>query len=297
MNYMEGNGHARTEHAITTCKACLRLKVQPIHVFSPTMSVAPAVVFVVDDDPAIRRTLARLVGGAGLDARCFSSVLAFLTRHDPGVPGCLVADLAMAGLHGTGLQRELTGAGCRRPVIFLTGRPDVLSIVRAMREGAEDVLVKPVDPEGLMAVIKGAIVKDVAVRRASTQSEAVRTRLASLTPRESEVFRHVVAGRLNKQIAADLGAAIKTIKVHRGRVMHKLGVVSVADLVRMSERASIGPVQVIAAGSRALKEVQKAWVCQPTEPERGWGTLGGLQEARVSENRASEGGLPVVRSH
>jgi FixJ family two-component response regulator len=198
-------------------------------------------VFVVDDEQPVLKALVRLLRATGFEVRGFLSPQAFLHQHDPEIPGCAVLDVAMDGLNGLELQQVLTASGCDRPIVFLTGRGDIPMSVRAMRAGAVNFLTKPVGADDLLAAVRLAIEKDRAAREAGAALDAIRHRLATLTPRESEVLRQVISGRLNKQIAGGLGTAEKTIKVHRGRVMRKLGVRSVADLVRLTERAGIAP--------------------------------------------------------
>jgi FixJ family two-component response regulator len=205
------------------------------------MSATADIVFVVEDDPSILKALERLLGAAGFDVRGFLSAQAFLEHHDPATPGCALFDVAMEGLDGLELQRRLIESGCGRPVVFLTGRGDIPMSVRAIKAGATNFLTKPVASGELLDAIRAALEKDHATRPAYMERDAIKRRLARLTPREYEVFHHVVAGRLNKQIAGALGTVEKTIKVHRSRLMKKLAVRSVADLVRLSERAAITP--------------------------------------------------------
>jgi FixJ family two-component response regulator len=198
-------------------------------------------VFVIDDDPSVLRALTRLLTAAGFPARAFASPAAFLEQHDPATPGCLVLDLALPGLDGLQLQQALTASGCARPIVFITGRGDIPTSVRAMKAGAVDFLTKPVDDEDLLAAVRNAVEMDRLARAAQAELDAFKQRLATLTPREREVLAHVVAGRLNKQIAADLGTVEKTIKVHRARVMEKMAAPSLAGLVRIAERLGIAP--------------------------------------------------------
>jgi FixJ family two-component response regulator len=194
-------------------------------------------IFLVDDDPRVLKALTRLLRTSGYDSRSFASAEEFLQRHDASAPGCAVLDLAMPDVDGIQLQQKLAAEGIERPIIFLTGKGDVPTSVRAMRAGAVDFLTKPVDADELIAAIERAREQEARSRDARAQMGSFEARLASLTPREREVLHHVVAGRLNKQIAGDLGTVEKTIKVHRGRMMAKMGVRTVADLVRMVERA------------------------------------------------------------
>jgi FixJ family two-component response regulator len=196
---------------------------------------------VVDDDPSVLRAVTRLFSAAGLTARAFSSPAAFLQAHDPAAPGCLVLDVALPGLDGLELQQALAASDCARPIVFITGRGDIPTSVRAMKRGAVDFLTKPINDTELLAAVHRAVEVDRLARAARVELDALRQRLASLTPREREVLAQVVAGRLNKQIAADLGTVEKTIKVHRARIMEKMAVRSLADLVRVAERLGLPP--------------------------------------------------------
>jgi FixJ family two-component response regulator len=196
-------------------------------------------VFVVDDDPSVLKSLSRLLRSARLNPVLFSSPGEFLDRFDPHTPGCLVLDVAMPGLDGLQLQQALVARGSRIPIIFLTGHGDIPMSVSAMKRGAVDFLTKPVHDEDLLTAIHVAIETDRANRQARAELEDIRQRLATLTPREREVLEAVITGRLNKQIAGDLGIVEKTVKVHRGRVMEKMKVRSLAELVRLAERAGL----------------------------------------------------------
>ena len=196
-------------------------------------------VYLVDDDPGVRNGLSRLLRASGYDVRPYSSPEEFLQQHDPAAPGCAVLDVAMPGLDGLGLQQALTAGGSHRPIIFITGKGDVPTSVRAMKAGALDFLTKPVNEPDLLEAISRAKTRDTELRQVNSELDSIRAKLNTLTPREREVLTHVVAGRLNKQIAADLGTVEKTIKVHRSRMMEKLGMRGVADLVRMAEKAQI----------------------------------------------------------
>jgi FixJ family two-component response regulator len=194
-------------------------------------------VFLVDDDPGVLKSLTRLLRTSGYDSRTYVSAQEFLREHDPAASGCAVLDLAMPGLDGMQLQQALAGQGIARPIIFLTGKGDIPTSVRAMKAGAVDFLTKPVDRNDLLTAIERAKRQEALSREARAQLDSFEAKLASLTPREREVLQHVVAGKLNKQIAADLGTVEKTVKVHRGRMMAKMGARSIVDLVRMVERA------------------------------------------------------------
>jgi FixJ family two-component response regulator len=205
------------------------------------MTQAASTVYLVDDDPAVRTGITRLLAAAGFAVVAFESSEAFLDGHDLAAPGCVVLDVAMRGLSGLELQQALADRGSERPIVFLTGHADVPMSVQAMKAGAVDFLTKPVEAEQLVSAIHLALERDSRAREARNERDMVEHRLATLTSREREVLRHVIAGRLNKQIAADLGTAEKTVKVHRGRIMTKLAVRSVAELVRMTELVGLSP--------------------------------------------------------
>jgi FixJ family two-component response regulator len=205
------------------------------------MSDASFTVFIVDDDPAVLKAVGRLVRSAGHIVQTFDSPQAFLAEHDPATPGCAILDVAMPGLDGLQLQAAMSENGVHRPVIFITGRGDIPTSVRAMKAGAIDFLTKPVEDEELLAAIDRARIQDATDREVHLELQAIRNRLATLTPREREVLTHVIAGRLNKQIAGDLGTVEATVKVHRGRMMEKMGIRTVAELVRLAEKAGIHP--------------------------------------------------------
>jgi FixJ family two-component response regulator len=197
--------------------------------------------FLVDDDPAVLKAITRLLNAAGYRTKSFSSPQEFLSAHDPSIPGCAIIDLVMSELDGLHLQQALLETGSERPIIFLSGKGDVLTSVRAMKAGAVDFLTKPVKREALFSAVVRAAKVDALSRQKRDESKSIGDRLATLTHREREVLGYVIAGRLNKQIAASLGTVEKTVKVHRGRMMSKLGVKSVADLVRLADKAGIVP--------------------------------------------------------
>lgn len=205
------------------------------------MSSSAGIVFLVDDDRRILTALARLLQAADFETRSFSSAEEFLQKHEVSTPGCLVLDVSMKGMSGIELKGWMADTGCERPVIFLTGKGDIPMGVEAMKSGAVDFLTKPVDGALLLAAVRLALDKDRVDRLAHTALTDVETRLATLTAREGEILRYVIAGLLNKQIAAELGTSEKTVKAHRGRVMRKMGVRSVADLTRATMRAGIVP--------------------------------------------------------
>jgi FixJ family two-component response regulator len=204
------------------------------------MSAPKHRVYLVDDDPKVLTGLSRLLRSAGYDAVPFKSALEFIRNHEPDSPGCLILDLSMPEMSGLELQGWLMAARSPLPVIFLSGRGDVPASVQAMKGGAFDFLMKPVEDATLLNAISGALVLGSEARKARAEMAILLTRLATLTPREREVLEHVVSGQLNKQVAADLGTVEKTIKVHRARVMEKMHAQSLADLVRIAERLGIG---------------------------------------------------------
>lgn len=195
------------------------------------------IVYVVDDDPCVLKALSRLLRVEGYTARAYNSSEEFLLEHDPRIPGCVVLDLQMPKLDGLAVQDVLRASPAERFIIFITGQGDIPTSVQAMKAGAVDVLTKPFLDEDFLAAIRSAIVKDKHARKAQAELESIRGRMGTLTPREQQVLRHVVVGRLNKQIAADLGIAEKTIKVYRARAMDKMGVGSLAELVRLAVKA------------------------------------------------------------
>jgi len=197
-------------------------------------------IYIVDDDPGIVTALSRLTRTAGFEVEGYSSGREFLAHHRRDTPGCAILDVAMGDCSGLDIYRRLIGEGCGRPVIFISGQSDLQTGVLAMKAGAVDFLTKPVSADDLFRAIDIAIERDHAARQASDEVQAVKTRLATLSPRELQVFLEVVRGRLNKQIAADLGIVEKTAKVHRGRMMSKMGARNVAALVRMAERLEHG---------------------------------------------------------
>src|SRR6266700_4501912 len=196
-------------------------------------------VFVVDDYAPVRSAVSRLLRAAAFAVAAFASPQDFLAQYDPGTPGCLVLDLDMPAVNGLELQRILAKKGSVLPIIFLSGHGDIPKSVQAMKHGASDFLTKPVNDEELLAAVRAAIAKDRALRRRQADLSEIRARLATLTPREREVLEYVVAGKLNKQIAGNLGTVEQTVKVHRARVMQKMKAQSVAELVRFTERCRI----------------------------------------------------------
>jgi FixJ family two-component response regulator len=204
------------------------------------MTELPPTVYVVDDEPAVLKSLDRLLRAAGFRPETFGSAQEFIAQHQADAPGCLVLDVTMPGFTGLELQQWLARAQDPLPIIFITGFGDVPTSVQAMKAGAVDFLTKPVDEQTLLRAIAVALRRGQEIRAARAELAGIRERLACLTPREREVLEHVVSGQLNKQIAADLGTVEKTIKVHRARVMQKMGVDSLAELVRLAHQAGIG---------------------------------------------------------
>jgi FixJ family two-component response regulator len=201
--------------------------------------ISDAVVYIIDDDESVCRALARLIRSVGLTVETFPSAGAFLDRTPVDQPACLVLDVRLPGASGLELQEALGRAQRTMPIIFITGHGSVPMSVRAMKSGALDFLQKPFNDQELLDGIQRALARSRDARVEQTTRADLERRLATLTPREQEVMRLVVRGMLNKQIAATLGAAEKTIKVHRGRVMRKMQAESVADLVRMAQRVGL----------------------------------------------------------
>ena len=205
-------------------------------------------VYLVDDDPGVLKSLSRLLRARGYEVKPYFSPQLFLEEHDVAVPGCAILDVSMPGLDGLQLQRALTAAGgSHRPVVFVTGKGDIPTSVRAIKAGAPDFLTKPVTQEQLLETIRRALDHAEEVRARSEQVDALLARVASLTPRERQVFALVVRGLLNKQIAHELGTSERTVKAHRHMVMQKCGVRSVAELVMMAGRTGILPSEAVLA--------------------------------------------------
>jgi len=200
-----------------------------------------ATVFLVDDEADLRKALTRLLQTEGYRVVAFSSAEEFL-KLQPATSGCcLILDVSMPGIGGLELQQQLTRAGITVPIIFLTGRSDIPMSVRALKGGAADFLTKPVDASKLLPAVRAALEKSAAQQIADAEVAELRQRFAQLTPRERQVLQQVLTGKLNKQIAADLGISLHTIKVHRGRMMVKLGIQAVADLVRAARKLGETP--------------------------------------------------------
>lgn len=196
-------------------------------------------VFVVDDDPSVQKVLSQLIKSVGLRVEVFASAEDFLKRYSPEECGCLVLDVQLPGLSGLDLQRSLAKLSYSLPIVFLTGHGDIPASVYAMKNGAVDFLAKPFDGHELLDTIAVALSRDKEARARQTETAEIRGRVEKLTPRERDVMKLVVTGLLNKQIGGKLGISEKTVKVHRGRVMHKMGVSSVAELVALCAKLEI----------------------------------------------------------
>ena len=212
------------------------------------MKLAPAhagdsIVFVVDDDRSVRDSLRRLFTSVGLTVEVFPTAQAFLESPRPDSPASLVLDVRLPGLSGLDLQRELARTDSTLPIVFLTGHGDIPMSVRAMKAGAVEFLTKPVREQDLLDAIRLAIERDRAGRRDRQELAALRRRHDSLTPREREVMAGIVAGLLNKQIAAEFGTSEATVKEQRGKVMAKMQADSLADLVRLAARLGVAPAE------------------------------------------------------
>jgi FixJ family two-component response regulator len=203
------------------------------------MNPMEATVYIVDDDSSVRAGLSRLLQSMGLTVKTFASAREFLDQAVAEEPGCLIADLRMPAMNGLELQEQLMTRNLNLPVIFLTGYGTVPASVRAMKRGAADFLEKPVEDQVLLDAIYQALEKDRGNRQDQAEVKSIQDRLKSLTPREYEVFTLITAGQLNKQVAYELGTAEKTIKVHRARIMEKMHCESLAQLVRLAEKAGI----------------------------------------------------------
>ena len=208
---------------------------------SATVMNRQSTVLVVDDDKSVRNGLSNLLRSAGYRTATFASGREFLA-HISDDAGCAILDMQMPDSHGLELQKALTAGDNHLPVIFLTGHGDVPTTVRALKNGAVDFLEKPVDASTLLAAVRSALQKHQEDRGRFEQIARIKARLASLTPREYEVLRHVIAGELNKQIAGTLAISEKTVKVHRAHVMEKMGVHSIAELVRLTEQSGVRPI-------------------------------------------------------
>ena len=203
------------------------------------METRKPIVYIVDDDKDLRTSLAWLLESVSVQAQCFAGADEFLSQYDPQQPACLVLDVRMPGITGIELQRQLQALNRNVPIVFMTGHGNIPMSVQAMKAGAVDFLPKPVKDTDVLRAIEQALARAVRDRAERKELEDVRERVERLTPRELEVMVLVVSGLLNKQIAFELGTVEKTIKVHRARVMEKMQVDSLADLVRLGEKIGI----------------------------------------------------------
>ncbi len=213
------------------------------------MSSAARTVFIVDDAREVRAALSRVLGAAGYEVRAFESAERFLNEQDSEMPGCLLLDICMPGMSGLDVQRALAGSERGRPIVFLTGHGDIQTSVHAMKVGAVDFLTKPIDTTRLFAAVEQALHVDDASRRERGICRAIGARVETLTPRERQVMEQVISGRLNKQIAAQLGIGEKTVKVHRARVMSKMEVRSVAELVQLAAKVGMARESTMSVGT------------------------------------------------
>jgi two-component system response regulator FixJ len=200
-------------------------------------------VFIIDDDISVRNGLTRLLSASGINTESFASAREFLETKKYHNSGCILLDVRMPDMTGPELQEELFKEGSNIPIIFLSAHGDVPVSVNAMKNGAIDFLTKPVDKKKLLKVIEVAMVLDEKNRADSNEKKLIQKKIDTLTPREFEIMTYVITGMLNKQIAAELNISEETIKIHRGRVMHKLEIVSVPELTRLCDKADIKPTQ------------------------------------------------------
>lgn len=207
------------------------------------MKPLPPKVHLVDDDASLLRALTRLLGMAGHTVAAFSSATEFLAAHGPQCRGCVLVDLRMPGMNGLELQTALAQSGNPLPVIFLTGHGDIPTSVHAIKDGAEDFLTKPVKKDELLQAVDRALARDERTCMERGRIENLRRRFGTLTPREGEVLRHVIAGKLNKEIAADLGTSERTIKAHRASIMEKMQAQSPVELGRLAQELELRAIE------------------------------------------------------
>jgi FixJ family two-component response regulator len=214
-----------------------------------TESFGVQTIFLVDDDAGVRKSLSRVLREEGWNVETFESAEAFLVRPDQRAKGCVVLDVTMPGLDGLELQRRLAAAGESLPIVFVSGHGDIPMSVKAIKAGATDFLTKPVEARVLVAAVRAAIDQDAAVRQALAATEELRQRLASLTPREHEILVALAGGKLNKQIAGDLGVVEQTVKFHRARIMERMRAKTVAELMHIAARVGISAEKPPAASA------------------------------------------------
>jgi FixJ family two-component response regulator len=203
------------------------------------MTISKSLVFVIDDDASVRKGLTRLLRSAGYEPETFASASDFLARPSHSGPSCVIVDVQMPGINGMDLQETLIQRRREEQLVFITGHGDIPMCAQAMKAGAVDFLSKPFRSDELLQCVHNALIRSAEQRRSSAEKNNARCLLDLLTPREFEVMELVITGMLNKQIAGELGRAEKTVKVHRGRMMHKLGITSVAELVKLVQNAGI----------------------------------------------------------
>jgi FixJ family two-component response regulator len=200
------------------------------------------VIFVIDDDDSVRKSLSRLLRSLGFDVETFASAELFLQREHYEREGCIILDVRMPGLSGMALHDQLIGVGYELPIIFISGYGDIPMSVQAMKKGAVDFLPKPFEESELLTAVNKAIDRDKMAKAANAEKQVILQRMETLTPREYDLLPYVISGMLNKQIAFKLGIAEHTVKIHRGRIMEKLGAHSVAELIRQAEKVGIRPI-------------------------------------------------------
>jgi len=205
--------------------------------------MSESIVFIIDDDLSARVGLTRVVKAAGMNTESFASAEDFLASGKYGWPGCIVLDVKMPDMTGPELQEKLGDAEYHIPIIFLSAHGDVPTTVQVMKNGAIDFLTKPVDRDDLLEAIHESLATDAENRAQRAENSSIHVLIKTLTPRENEIMTYVITGMLNKQIAAELVISEETVKIHRGRVMQKLGIISVAELVRLCEKAGIKPAE------------------------------------------------------
>jgi FixJ family two-component response regulator len=208
------------------------------------MTIPNSLVFVIDDDASVRKSLTRLLRSAGYKSEIFESASDFLARPHHSGPSCVIVDVEMPGINGMDLQEALIQGRREEQLVFITGHGDIPMCAQAMKAGAVDFLPKPFHSDKLLQCVGRALIRSTEQRRRSAETNNARHLLDLLTPREFEVMELVITGKLNKQIAGELGRAEKTVKVHRGRMMHKLGITSVAELVKLVQKAGVASAAI-----------------------------------------------------